>query len=69
MTSKRRLERRVAELEAPDDLPTVGIVTAFEALDLETKLVDAERSIYRIDGQLWHDRYGFIDGSGYINND
>lgn len=46
----------------------VDQLMAFQALDLETEFVDRERAIYRIDGRLWHDRHGLLDGSGYIHN-
>lgn len=67
--SKRELEQRLEEIEAPEDLPTVGVLTTFSALVAQTELVDRERSIWRIHGELWHDPHGYLDGSADIYDD
>ena len=48
MTSKRELERRLADLE-DDALPTASLI---ELLSLDFEVVDTERRLVRIEGEL-----------------
>lgn len=60
---KRTLKKRLERLEAnPADLPTVGLPTRFELLDHEWTWVDQEYRVLSVDGDLYHDKHGFLEG-------